>query len=231
VVPYTSIVWAFTMNDVRGSDPIPAIVPPFTTLAASDFSGQKTGSINLAAQLEYTSRPWQLIDSSYVSLDWGSLQSRYLVMADSMHPVLPPNRWMSQEAADTCHAVGYVGSSAGPTGQLHGNETQDVFHATGWQAISGQFNGFEQKDTFSAFIRVPIFGTFVTTEAKDRMTATGIGRGEDGTLTATESVDIFAATGYTPVSGTFNAIETADRARFLGAGVVSQRKRRIFYVT
>jgi hypothetical protein len=230
-VPFTSIVWAFSMNDALDTDPVPTLIPPFTTIAASGFAGLKRGSINLAAQIEYTSRPWEASDSSLVPLEWGSLQSRYLVLADSMHPVLPPSRWLSQEAADTCHANGYVGSSAGPTGQLHATDTKDTFAAVGWQATSGVLNAFEKKDTFSAFIRVPIFGTFVTTEAKDRMTAAGIGWGEDGTFISTESVDIFAAAGYTPVSGTLNAIETADRARFLGAGVVSQRKRRIFYVT
>jgi hypothetical protein len=134
------------------------------------------------------------------------------------------------EAADTFHAVGYVGAF-GVTGSLAASETTDMFAAVGYTSDLAIMASTEAKDTFSAYGYLPVRGALAATEAADKFAATGLGRGEDGVLIASESVDIFAATGYTPTSGPFAATENPDIARFIGAGVTTSRKRRVFIVT
>ena len=231
-VPYQHLVMTAGIAVQNGFNPVVHFVPPFTQIYSNDPIGaQREGTLNISAEARQFSTPWMTTDSAENSLTWGADQFYYLVMTETFVGIQTPNRWISQEAADGMRGVGFIGDSAGPIGFMNATGTPDTFHAVGFQPVSGILLGIEGRDTFSAFIRVPIVGTWTSSEAKDRMTAAGLGRGENGEWLSTESVDMFNAAGYTPVSGTFNATETTDRARFISTGVVSQRKRRTFYVT
>lgn len=229
--PYPGVVFACAMATPGGGGFI-EFGPPFPQIAHKDKVGSvRDGQISLAALVTSYSIPWQLSDSTDSGVQYMEEHTGFLAFTDALRAIAPPNRWVSQEGADGFHAFGYVGSTPGPIGYMDAHEAKDTFAAVGYQPVSGVWHSTEAKDTFSAFIKVPITGTLNVTEAKDRFTGHGIGLGEDGVLITTESVDMFNATGYTPVSGTFNATETTDRARFVGPDVVSQRKRRNFYVT
>lgn len=229
---FPSVVFAVAMQDDGGSGGPDTFSPPFTTLKTGGFAGvQRLGTLSLAAQYQDYSIPWRDTDSTLTGISWGETHTSFLALADTMIVTPPPNRWVSQEAADGMRAFGYSGSSPGPFGFIDAHEAPDTFHAVGYQPVSGTLAITEAKDTFSAYIKIPITAALHATEATDQFHAAGIGLGENGTWTSTESVDMVNVTGYTPVSGTFNTTEATDRARFVSGGVVNQRKRRTFYVT